>query len=139
MKLSVIASLLAFCTATALGTVQVTYDPVYDKANQSLTTVACSDGKNGLLTKNFTTFGSLPTFPFIGGASAVAGWDSANCGTCWNVTFNGTSVTVLAVDHADSGFNIGLTAMNNLTHGDAVHVGLVQATASQLNATACGL
>ncbi|THH09642.1 hypothetical protein EW145_g1871 [Phellinidium pouzarii] len=138
MKLAAVASLLAFCTASVLGD-QVTYNQVYDNANQSLSTVACSNGANGLLTKNFTTFGSLPTFPFIGGASAIASWDSANCGTCWNVTFNGTSITILAIDVAKNGFNVGLTAMNNLTHGDAVQVGLVQATSSQLNASACGL
>ncbi|KAH8110475.1 Cerato-platanin [Phellopilus nigrolimitatus] len=138
MKFGTIASLLAFCTASVLGD-QVTYDQVYDNANQSLATVECSDGSNGLLTKNFTTFGSLPTFPYIGGAVAVEGYNSANCGSCWNVTFNGTSVTILAIDHADSGFNIGLTAMNNLTHGTAVQVGLVQGTASQLNASDCGL
>ncbi|KAH9022613.1 hypothetical protein EDB84DRAFT_494826 [Lactarius hengduanensis] len=46
--------------------VDVRYDTAYDNAQASLTTVACSDGTNGLLTKNFTTFGSLPSFPNIG-------------------------------------------------------------------------
>lgn len=45
------------------------YDTTYDNAGQSLSTVTCSDGTNGLLTKGFTTFGSLPTFPNIGAFS----------------------------------------------------------------------
>ena len=118
---------------------QITFDPVYDNANQSLTTVECSTGSNGLITKGFTNFSSLPTFPFIGGAQAVEAFNSVNCGSCWNLTFNGTSVTVTAIDKAGSGFNIGLTAMNNLTHGQAENVGVVQATVQQLNASECGL
>ncbi|KAF8577426.1 hypothetical protein K439DRAFT_1639753 [Ramaria rubella] len=35
-------------------------------AHHSLSIVACSNGVNGLLTKGFTTFDSLPTFTNIG-------------------------------------------------------------------------
>lgn len=87
----------------------------------------------------FTTFGSLPDFPNIGGASAVEGFNSANCGTCWQLTFNGTSINVLAVDHAGSGFNIGLTAMNKLTNNQATFLGRVNAQFTQLANSACGL
>lgn len=139
MKLSLLSLLSFGLTAGIVLADQVTYDPVYDNFNQSLATVECSTGSNGLLTRNFTTFGSLPTFPFIGGAQAVEGFNSANCGTCWSLTFNGTSVKILAIDHAGSGFNIGENAMNNLTNGQAVELGLVQATAKQLNASDCGL
>lgn len=140
MKLTVLTALTALSLSLPLAlAVQVTYDPVYDNANQSLATVECSTGTNGLITRNFTTFDSLPTFPFIGGAQAVEGFNSAQCGSCWNITFNGTSITFTAVDHADSGFNIAQSAMDNLTHGQAVQLGVVQATATPLNASACGL
>ncbi|EPQ58695.1 Cerato-platanin [Gloeophyllum trabeum ATCC 11539] len=134
-------ALLATLTALpAALSQQVSWDSVYDNANQSLATVACSDGTNGLLTKGYTTFGSLPSFPYIGGAQAVAGWNSAACGTCWNITYGTTTITVLAVDHAGSGFNIGETAMNTLTGGHAVEYGIVQAASStQVPAAACGL
>lgn len=39
--------------------------------------VACSDGANGLETKGYSTLGSLPNFPYVGGAPAVTGWNSA--------------------------------------------------------------
>lgn len=137
---SLLAAVSLAASAFAAGTnVSVSFDQVYDGANNSLATVACSDGANGLLTRtNFTTFGQLPTFPFIGGATAIAGWNSTACGTCWTLAFNGTTITVLAIDHAD-GFNIGLNAMNNLTHGTAVQVGRVTAVATQVNGSACGL
>lgn len=138
MKFATASALLFALVSIALGQ-QVTFDPVYDNANQSLLTVECSTGSNGLVTRNFTTFDSLPTFPFIGGAQAVEGFNSAQCGSCWNVTFNGTSITVTAIDHAASGFNIALSAMNNLTNGQAEQLGVVQATATQLNASDCGL
>jgi hypothetical protein len=82
-----------FLAASALA-VQVSYDPKYDNRNESLDNVACSTGSNGLETKNFTTFGSLPHFPHIGGASAVTGFNSAGCGTCWALTFKNQTINV---------------------------------------------
>ena len=129
---------LALFASSALG-VTVSYDQTYDSSSTSLANVACSDGTNGLLTKGFTTFGSLPHFPNIGGAAAIAGWNSASCGTCWQLTYNGKSINVLAVDHTDSGFNIALEAMNTLTNNQAVFLGRVDATARQVAASNCGL
>ena len=119
--------------------VTVSYDQTYDNRSGSLTTVACSDGPNGLITKGFSTFGSLPHFPNIGGAQAVGGWNSASCGTCWQLTYSGNSINVLAIDHAASGFNIALEAMNTLTDGQAEFLGRVDATATQVDASQCGL
>ena len=47
------AALLAIPAAFAANstTVSVSYDEVYDNASGSLSTVACSDGENGMLTK----------------------------------------------------------------------------------------
>ena len=57
----------------------VSYDRGYDEASRSLTSVACSDGENGLLTRFGWEFqGSTPQFPNIGGVPAVGGWNSPN-------------------------------------------------------------
>lgn len=138
----------AILTLTSLVVAQTTqtirYDTNYDTASNSLSTVACSDGTNGLLTKGYSTFGSLPDFPYIGAAGAVEGWNSASCGTCWRLTYtpsSGTSysVVVLAMDHADDGFNISEEALNELTGGQAEAAGTVQATVEQVDASECGL
>jgi hypothetical protein len=125
--------------APPVTTVPLTFDTAYDNAGQSLATVSCSDGPNGLLTKGFTTFKSLPNFPNIGGASVIPGFNSPNCGTCWTLTFQNNSLNVLAIDHADAGFNIGLTANNKLTGGAGVFFGTVQITAVEASPAACGL
>ncbi|KAI0076216.1 Cerato-platanin [Panus rudis PR-1116 ss-1] len=135
---SLLVAISAIAGSSA-ATVSVSFDETYDNGSQSLATVSCSDGQNGLLTKGFTTFSSLPSFPNIGGAPAVGGWNSEACGTCWELTFNGTSINVLAIDSGASGFNIALGAMNKLTNGQAVALGRVNANATQVNATACGL
>ncbi|EKM60320.1 uncharacterized protein PHACADRAFT_54316, partial [Phanerochaete carnosa HHB-10118-sp] len=125
---------------SATTTVTVSYDQMYDNASGSLTTVACSDGPNGLLTKNLgPDFGNLPHFPNIGGAAAIAGWNDPNCGTCWQLTYNGTSINVLAIDHAQSGFNIALGAMNALTNNEATFLGRINAQAQQVDDSVCGL
>jgi len=75
-------SIIALLTAPfAVSATRISWDSVYDNATQSLAVVACSDGPNGMLTKGYRLFGDLPTFPNIGGSSAVAGWNSPNCGS----------------------------------------------------------
>ncbi|KAI1791548.1 Cerato-platanin [Ganoderma leucocontextum] len=135
---------VALIAPTALGastatTVSVSFDQAYDNADASLTTVSCSDGSHGLLTKGYTTFGSLPSFPNIGGASVVPGWNSDQCGTCWALSYNGKSINVLAVDSATDGWNIGLEAMNALTDGQAQQLGRVDAIATLVDSAQCGL
>ena len=134
--------LLAITLALVAATIAtgVRYDTVYDQATQSLATVACSDGSNGLLTKGFTTFGSLPTFPNIGAAQAVEGYNSAKCGSCWKITYGGETITVTAIDQASNGgFNIAEEAMNTLTNGQAEHDGMVNATAVEVDMSECGI
>ena len=48
-------------------------------------------------------------------------------------------MTVLAVDHAAVGFNIGRGAMNELTGGRAVEVGKVDAQWVEVGRNVCGL
>lgn len=119
----------------------VSYDTGYDDKSRSLTTISCSDGSNGLMTKhpNWKTQGNLPKFPYIGGVDAIAGWNSPSCGTCWKLEYKGKSVNILAIDHAASGFNIGLAAMNALTHGQAAKLGRVDVKATKISSKSCGL
>lgn len=143
MKFSAILSLILVPVAVQ-AVLTTSFDPVYDNVNGSLATVACSNGSNGLLTKGFTTFGSLPHFPFIGGAPAVTGFNSAGCGTCWKLSFTNssnitTSINILAIDVATPNFNIALGAMNNLTNNQAEQLGRVPITATQVAASVCGL
>ncbi|KAI1791554.1 Cerato-platanin-domain-containing protein [Ganoderma leucocontextum] len=140
-----VATLLALPAARGqdMGTpvnVSVSFDQTYDNGNNSMEIVACSDGINGLITRNgWTTFSQASGFPNIGGSFAVAGFDSPNCGTCWQLFFAPTNQTlnVLAIDTAPGGFNIALEAMNVLTNNASVDLGRVEMTAVQVDATGC--
>lgn len=129
--------------AAAAVSISVSYDQKYDVKQSSLTTVACSDGVNGLMSKGYTTFGSLPKFPLIGGAPTVGGWNSPNCGKCYQLHYKAGNVdrtiNVLAIDAAPGGFNIGLEAMNRLTNNQAVKLGRVTATYTQVADKVCGM
>lgn len=133
------ASLLAFAFSAFAQTESLSYDTTYDDASLSLTSVACSNGVNGLMTKGYTTLGSLPGFPKLGGAYTVTGWNSAACGTCYNLTYGDTTISVLAVDVALEGFNLSEEAMNTLTGGLAVELGRVDVTSVEVDASVCGL
>jgi hypothetical protein len=117
--------------------VSVSYDPVYDVAGSSTNTVACGS----VLNQKYPTFGSLPGFPHIGGALTVAGTGSPNCGKCYQLHFSGNGVdktiTVLGIDTAPSGFNIGLRAMNDLTNNQAEQLGRVSATYTEVDISQC--
>jgi Cerato-platanin len=143
MKLSLVFTSFAVLLTSVHAQLRVTFDTTYDNANGSMNSVACSNGPNGLLTRGFPTFGSLPNFPFIGGAPAVT-FDSPACGSCWNLTYvnpqgNSTSINITAIDAANPNFNIALEAMNVLTDGQASFLGSVPITAVQVASSVCGL
>ena len=123
----------------AASAITVSYDTGYDDSSRSLSVVSCSDGTNGLLTKGYTTQGSLPDFPYIGGASTIAGWNDVNCGTCYSLTYGGKTINVLAIDHAAEGFNIAEAALNDLTGGQAAFLGRIDAQWAQVDDSVCGL
>jgi hypothetical protein len=120
----------------------VTYDPVYSNANTSLATVSCSDGANGLLTKGYTTFGSIPSFPDIGGVPGAT-WNSTLCGTCWKIQYTTscgvqTTVFITAIDNAYT-FNVSPGVFNTLNDGNGLGQGLLIAQATQVAASNCGM
>ena len=117
----------------------LSYDTTYDNASLSLNDVACSDGSNGLESKNYTTLGSLPKFPNVGGVYTVTGWNSPSCGACYAVTYAGTTVNILAVDVSKTGFTVSEAAMNTLTGNQAVALGRVNVTFVPTSGSACGL
>ena len=139
---STFTSILLLALPCALGqsTQRVSFDNTYDNAAGSTLTVACSTGTTGLASR-FPTFGSFPTFPNIGGSSAIAGFGSTNCGTCWNLTdpTTGVSILVTAIDHAGSGFNVAQEALDTLTDGNAVFLGVIQAEVAQVASSECGI
>ncbi|KIJ60870.1 hypothetical protein HYDPIDRAFT_170019 [Hydnomerulius pinastri MD-312] len=129
-------ALLAFAQST---TETLSYDNTYDNADLSLSSVACSDGPNGLETKNYTTLGSLPDFPYVGGAYTVTGWNSAACGTCYAITYGSATINILAVDVSKAGFTVSEAAMNALTNNQAVALGRINVSASPADPEACGM
>ena len=146
MRLFTVAAALCFATPAFLQeTYDLWYDTIYDQRDTSLSSVTCSTGRYGLLTRGYQTFGDLPTSPFIGGAPQIQSWNSPNCGTCWELTYidpNGVpwSLSFTAINRAAQGtFTIFIEAMNRLTSGNAQALDGVSITATQLAASACGL
>lgn len=103
--------------------VTLSYDNGYSDRSRPLTAVSCSDGSNGLITRyGWKTQGEIPRFPYIGGSSDIAGWNSPSCGQCYQVEYakTGKKVFVLAIDHVAQGLNVAQKAMDELTNNQAV-------------------
>jgi hypothetical protein len=144
MKFTNVFTSLAIFLCSVSAQLTATYDPGYDNPKRSLSTVACSDGPNGLITLGYTTLGSLPNYPFVAGAPAVTGWNSPGCGTCWAVTYTNSkgknsTIHLLAIDVAPTSYNMPTSAMNSLTGGQAVFLGRVPVSAVNVPPSLCEL
>ncbi|GAB7366810.1 hypothetical protein MBLNU230_g0984t1 [Neophaeotheca triangularis] len=117
----------------------LSYDTGYDDPNRPLTSIACSDGPNGLTTRyNWQLQASIPNFPYIGGSEEIAGWNSENCGQCYEVQYGGRRIYVLGVDRAAAGLNVGRVAMDALTGGQAGFLGRVEVGVERVGFENCG-
>lgn len=102
------ALLVALANAASLSArgpplvAQIVYDDNLCTGSRSLNTVSCSTGANGLITRGFSTFSTLPSFPALGGFPGV-GWNSTNCGACYEVWYSGTGRSIYFTAVTDSG------------------------------------
>lgn len=60
-------------------------------------------------------------------------------GNCYQITYSGKSVYMLAIDHAADGVNMSFEAMDDLTDGQADFLGRIDATVTLTSASNCGL
>jgi hypothetical protein len=93
------AAILGF--ASLASAITVSYDTGYDDGSRALTSLACSDGANGLITRyNWQTQANIAGFPRIGGYQGVAGWNSPQ--VCAIIIFSNLYVLTIYVsaEHA---------------------------------------
>jgi hypothetical protein len=119
----------------------VRFNSFYDNGQQSLNNVACSNGDNGLVTRGYTTFDSLPTFPYVGAGYTIHNWNSPECGSCWQLTYPDTGVTIYAtaIDTVYSGFDLSEAAVNALTSGNAEQFSYINVDSTEVDPSYCGL
>lgn len=63
----------------------------------------------------------------------------SQCGQCYEVTYNGNTIHIIAIDHTLNGLNLSKAALNTLTGGRAEEVGRVDATVTRVDSGVCGL
>lgn len=147
MKLFIVAAVLGLAAPafSSTNTYTLSYDTTYDNGQNSLRNVTCSNGEHGLLTRGYKTFGDLPTFPNIGKAPQIVGWNSKYCGSCWEFTYTGSdgnpkSLNFTAIDASESdAFTISLDGMDNLTQDQGEKLKSILITVAPKPASACGL
>ncbi|KAF5319998.1 hypothetical protein D9611_011029 [Ephemerocybe angulata] len=139
---STLALLATALTAVAQPPLSTTinFDDRYCNSDVALTTTACSTGSNGLASR-WPTFGNVPNFPLVGGGFPVEGFNSANCGSCWEITDpnTGRSVAITLVNVATPGFTLCTDTLLALTGFNRTNVpGVVPVTARQVPLIDCG-
>lgn len=119
--------------------VYVTYHPY--KATDSLETVACSNGANGIMVKyGMTTLDQL--FPYVT-ASSFATWNSPNCGGCYQLNYKGKSIKITVIDQCQmidgysTHFDLSREAFEEISGNEGIHTGHFIATYSKISSGHC--
>lgn len=113
----------------------VTYDWRYDDPKRSIDFVTCGSGSNGLAQRfGWERLGDIPSFPYIAAIETIT-WRSAQCGTCWAITYNSRTIAVVGVDSMGRGVNLPFRTFKMLVGWDA-DLGAVDGTIAQLPLTA---
>jgi hypothetical protein len=73
------------------------------------------------------------------GIDAIRGFSSSQCFSCWKIEYGGKHVSLFAIDSAESGFVLSLDAMQSLTGGQARELVRIDAKATQVDASYCGI
>ena len=122
--LSLLAA-LSVSNAQSTGKETITYNPIYDNGSTSLSTLACAQWAKD---NNFKTLSDVPGYPFVGGSSAAANGNTANCGECFSITDPQTDETIFftVVDAAGTGVVLSFAAFNNVTDGQGAQLGSFQ-------------
>lgn len=92
-KLHILLTFSLVFTLVLSDTAIVTYH-LYQKFD-SLTTVACSDGANGIMSWGYKDISNM--FPYVT-AWQPASWNSPQCGSCAKITWKGKFIYVTVID-----------------------------------------
>ncbi|KAF2483397.1 SnodProt1 [Neohortaea acidophila] len=131
------ATLLAHTVAlVSAAQVAVRYDNTYDNPSNSLTKVACSDGEHGLI-YGFNTLADIPSE--VASISTISGWNSAVCGQCYSLEFEGRKIHFLGIDSKPDGVDLSERAMDRLTSDRATQLGWVMADLQMVESELCGM
>ena len=130
------SSLFPLAALTSAQTLQrLTYSQIYDNAGDSIDNAACGDQ----LSSKWPTFGSIPTFPAIGGSYAVGNFASPNCGSCWLLQNQTKDVSVYftAIDFAAEGFISSEETFFQIGGEAGLQAGSIEVWATQVDESNC--
>ncbi|KAG1751211.1 hypothetical protein EDB19DRAFT_1824928 [Suillus lakei] len=127
MKITLVVALLsAFALPAFAIPAYVTWDATYGNPDTPLNAVSCSDGKNGLLAKDYTNFASLPFIPQHRSLKYTT------------PRGHQTTVYITAVDNAYT-YNISPQAFEKLIDSTVFETGKVKARAIRVPDSKCGM
>ena len=119
---------------SAASAVNVRYGKLYTHWYESPSEVDCFR-RIGSPLHGLTYFHDVKTWPFIGGSDTV-NLIGVGCGSCWQISYEGKTVNITAVDSTKDGFKISGKAMDALTNDKKA---ILDATATKIDKSYCGL
>jgi len=134
MKFSIFATVLSMVALASAKSALVTWDGIYDQPMTSVYSFSCGDY---LKNKGMTMLDMIPTFPDVGSARAIAGWNSPNCGTCYKLSYTPSGgsprriiITAISTAQGNQDFVISKSGLDYLTNWKADALGSVTVDAT---------
>ena len=131
MKFTIFATVLSMAALASAKSAVVTWDGIYDQPTTSVYSFSCGDV---LKNKGITMLDMIPTFPDIGSARAIGGFNSPNCNTCYKLSYAPTGkwikITAISTAQGNQDFVISKSGLDYLTDwkADALGSATVDAT-----------
>lgn len=114
-----------------------TFNTLYDDPSRPLSEVACWKKKTGLM-PNLDWSLQKDTVGFIG-VDKIGHFSIAKCLSCWTLAYDDKTISLFALDSADSGIVMSLNALQYLTDGRALELGRVDIHAIEVDTSNCGI
>nr|ABE97921.1 snodprot2 [Trichoderma virens] len=136
MLASRLFQIAAIVAPVSADIVSATFDTIYDDPSRSLSEVACWRKPTGFM-PNLDWKLQKDAVGFIG-VDSITRLNSSKCFSCWTLEYNDKSISLLALDGADSGIVMSLNALQFLTDGRAHELGRVDIYATEVDTSKCG-
>ncbi|EGR45099.1 uncharacterized protein TRIREDRAFT_111449 [Trichoderma reesei QM6a] len=136
MHLSRLFQVALLVGSASAEVMSATFNSLYDDPSRSLSEVTCWRKNIGFMPNLDWTL-QQDAAGFIG-LDKVNGLNSVKCFTCWKLSYEGKTISLLALDGAESGVVMSFSALQFLTDGRAQELARVDVDAVEVDTAECG-
>ncbi|RFU74625.1 eliciting plant response like [Trichoderma arundinaceum] len=137
MLMSRMFQIAAVVAPVSAEIVTATFNALYDDPSRPLSEVSCWRKDVGFM-PHLDWKLQKDAVGFIG-IDSLSRLNTANCFSCWMISYNGKTISLLAIDGSNSGVVMSLDALQSLTDGRALELDHIDVNAIEVDTSHCGI